>query len=490
MQIINKDENRVRYFDLLLKTILNVVKLNPDSKRIFLKPLYDFCITKAQDKHIFSPIKSEYLRKYFYISDNDLNNQDSMIPVQNFKGWDDIYITIDKMESFKGYIQLQQQCLFVYKSRNVFNYLLVIPLYKAYFDVYRVDLENNNEMKFIEPQEIYDIFSDGDDYSEYKLDIINSEIIIRIYHPFEKFEFYVKFSVDYKIFQVKNFIKILDKFLNIYNPKSTLISRITRNNINIYGSLLVEIDSLTLKDYNGECFMNVSLSPYFFNTNSMKNNQVFPINQMYLFPIHNRFGTLKIQIVGKNKEGIFKTDSKELLGEFTIELPEILNYIFFPDKFIEVNLKNINNKKLSSGSLILRIKDYTFPLALIEKNRNKKILEDMMIEDDDLGISSFLKRLNRMVVLFKDLNVYYKTLFRFKYPIFSGILMFLTISFLLICDSQYIVTHLVFICIIIMIKNSYIYHKTWKLFNWKREIWYYEYNNWILKVFDDFKNKY
>ena len=84
----------------------------------------------------------------------------------------------------------------------------------------------------------------------------------------------------------------------------------------------------------------------------------------------------------------------------------------------------------------------------------------MMIEDDDLGISSFLKRLNRMVVLFKDLNVYYKTLFRFKYPIFSGILMFLTISFLLICDSQYIVTHLVFICIIIMIKNSYIYHKT------------------------------
>jgi hypothetical protein len=526
MQIINKDENRVRYFDLLLKTILNVVKLNPDSKRIFLKPLYDFCITKAQDKHIFSPIKSEYLRKYFYISDNDLNNQDSMIPVQNFKGWDDIYITIDKMESFKGYIQLQQQCLFVYKSRNVFNYLLVIPLYKAYFDVYRVDLENNNEMKFIEPQEIYDIFSDGDDYSEYKLDIINSEIIIRIYHPFEKFEFYVKFSVDYKIFQVKNFIKILDKFLNIYNPKSTLISRITRNNINIYGSLLVEIDSLTLKDYNGECFMNVSLSPYFFNTNSMKNNQVFPINQMYLFPIHNRFGTLKIQIVGKNKEGIFKTDSKELLGEFTIELPEILNYIFFPDKFIEVNLKNINNKKLSSGTLILRIKDYTFPLALIEKNRNKKILEDMMIEDDDLGISSFLKRLNRMVVLFKDLNVYYKTLFRFKYPIFSGILMFLTISFLLICDSQYIVTHLVFICIIIMIKNSYIYHKYLSPFVDKYIFSYrnpYDFNckylttikknqdsierpesyliekekfditNIItepLKVFDDFKNKY
>ena len=149
-----------------------------------------------------------------------------------------------------------------------------------------------------------------------------------------------------------------------------------------------------------------------------------------------------------------------------------------------------------------------------------------MIEDDDLGISSFLKRLNRMVVLFKDLNVYYKTLFRFKYPIFSGILMFLTISFLLICDSQYIVTHLVFICIIIMIKNSYIYHKYLSPFVDKYIFSYrnpYDFNckylttikknqdsierpesyliekekfditNIItepLKVFDDFKNKY
>ena len=334
-----------------------------------------------------------------------------------------------------------------------------MPLYKAYFDVYRLD-HDNNEMKCIIPKEIYNIFnSGGNDYSDFKLSNINSEILIKIYHPFDRFEFYVRFSQNYNLFQVKNFIRVLDKYLNIYSSNSNLIAPITRNNINIYGSLFVEIDTLTLKGYNGECYINISLLPYSFHTNIMKNKEIFPINQMYLFPIHNRFGTLKFQIVSKNKEGIFKFDNKELLGEYILELPEILNYFFFPNNFIEVELKNINNKKITSGYLKLKILDYSSPFALIEKNRNKKILEDMVIEDDELGISSFLKRLNRIVVIFKDLNVYYKTLFRFKYPIFSGILMFISITFLFICDSRYLVTHLIFICILIMFRYSYIYEK-------------------------------
>ena len=56
------------------------------------------------------------------------------------------------------------------------------------------------------------------------------------------------------------------------------------------------------------------------------------------------------------------------------------------------------NKKIRTN-LLLTIKDYSSPFVLLEKNKNKYILEDLEAGDDNLGLKILFKRLRNIKLI-------------------------------------------------------------------------------------------
>lgn len=110
-------------------------------------------------------------------------------------------------------------------------------------------------------------------------------------------------------------------------------------------------------------------------------------------------------------------------------------------------------------NLYITIKDYCNSFVLLEKYRNKNILEDIEAGDDNLGIKILLKRLKKMFYLFDELNLLYKSIFQFKYPIFSFICMVFILGNIYFTESKYIFTFVINLLIILLISQCQMYKK-------------------------------
>lgn len=378
--------------------------------------------------------------------------------------WNDVWIRMNKEPSMKGFIKINEQCLFVYESKSVQNFLAVIPLYKINFEIYRNNFLLKNS-KYISQDEIYEIF-DHQELSPENLTLndFNSDILIKLYHSYDNFEFYLKFTKEHKLLDVKEFISAVEK--NAYSGKSNsiYISKIKETNMNIYGKLSVDINSLKINDFEGVVYLKVILNPYTFDTREMtiEKDKSGIIHQRLLLPIHNRFGTLTFELYKVYDDGILlKTSQQEKIFSYTIELPEILNDFFFSNDIIEVDMQKNSNKKKppTNCTLSVSIENFSNLLVLTCKNRNKKVLEDMLLDDsdDDLCFKALLKRMKKMIVYFKELNHWYKELFRFKYPIFSGLLMITTLGFIALMEAKYFIGHMILLVLIFLFTYSSLY---------------------------------
>ena len=87
---------------------------------------------------------------------------------------------------------------------------MVVPLYKINFDIYRLDYSKNRS-KYINPKEIYEVFYHVEPTTLEKLLLsdFNSEIMIRLYHPYDHFELFLKFTRNKKLISIKNFLSVI-----------------------------------------------------------------------------------------------------------------------------------------------------------------------------------------------------------------------------------------------------------------------------------------
>ena len=531
--LLTKDEEYLNYFDNLLNTIIRLAKENEEMKIIFLKFIYDF-FTNEQSKEIVSPIPQEIIKNMFskeysnvlktpkkkskYIkksssdsfsgsnksenkNDNKFEDDDAII-IDN--EWDDVNIKLTDEKSFNGYIKIIFQCLFISKIKPTINieddFDYVIPLYKINYDItkikYNKDIQNSvRYTKNINSKEIYDLFYSDLVTPNIKLSEISTEISFNLYHNYSKYNINILFQQNKSLSQVKHFIEFIEN--NSFNYDmipSPFIKTIDEKYTNIYGLLYLKIDSLQIADFTGECIIKVTNLPYTFATSALINpdnilNNIYNLDQQFILPIHNRFGKLKFEIYQDVFKGVLiKSKEKAVLYEATLELTKILNE--FNKKEINLHLifnsldKTAKIKKKKSildedeeeekirTNLFITIKDYSNPFVLLEKQRNKNILEDVEAGDDNLGIKILLKRLKKMFYLFEQLNLLYMSIFQFKYPIFSFVCMVYILGNLYFIQSKYIFNFLIKLLIILLFSQSQIYKKYLESYVNKYIFWY------------------
>ena len=529
---LTKEEELINYFDNLLNTIIRTAKDNEEMKIIFLKFIYDFFISE-QNKEIISPIQPEIIKNMFSkeqssvlktpkknkkykskLSNDSANSSnksenkkqkifdDNIIMIENI--WENLKIKITDEKEFNGYIKIIYQCLFINKNQLLSNieedFDFVIPLYKINMDITKITY-NNNEQKTIRyskpitANEIYDLFYSDLPVSNIKLSEINIGILFDLYHNYSKYHIKILFQADKTLSQVKNFLEFIENS-SFNNESSPYIKTIDEKYTNIYGLLYLKIDSLQITEFRGECFIKITNLPYYFSTTKLMNpdnilNNIYHLNQIFILPIHNRFGKLKFEIYQDVFKGVLiKSKEKEVIYEATIELTKILNE--FNNRDIKIHLvfnsivKTQSVKKKKSvlyedevekenkirTNLYITIKDYCNPFVLLEKSRNKNILEDSETGDDNLGIKILLKRLNKIFYLFEELNLLYKSIFRFKYPIFSLLCMIFFLGNLYFIQSKYIFNLLVMLLIIILISQCKMYKNYLEQYVNKYIFWY------------------
>ena len=518
---LTKDEEYMNYFDNLLNTIIRNAKDNEEMKIIFLKFIYDFFISE-QNKEINSPMPVEIIKNMFskeqskvlvtpkkkksdrkssndsYSGSNKSENkqennnfEDEIIIVEN--EWDEMPIKLTDEKEFNGYIKIIYQCLFISRRKPFVNieddFDYVIPLYKINVDIKRIKYNNDekNTVRFtksINSQDIYDLFYSDMSSGNVKLSEIQSKISFNLYHSYSKYNITILFQENKTLSQVKNFIEFIETHSFNYDIyPSPYIKTIDEKYTNIYGLLYLKIESLQIADFTGECLIKVTNLPYTFVTSPLINpdnilNNIYHLNQIFILPIHNRFGKLKFEIYQDVFKGVLiKSKEKEVVYESTIELTKIFNE--FNKKEMKLHLlfnpvskpsTSILKKKKSileededdnkiRTNLLITIKDYCNPFVLLEKYRNKNILEDVEAGDDNLGIKILLKRLKKMFYLFEQLDSLYMSIFQFKYPIFSAICMVFILGNLYFIQSKYIFNFIIRLLIIILIANCQIYKK-------------------------------
>jgi hypothetical protein len=221
-----------------------------------------------------------------------------------------------------------------------------------------------------------------------------------------------------------------------------------------------------------------------FNTKKIRNqenkeNKIYKINQKFIIPIHNRFGKIKFEIYENVFKGVLiKSKEHEIIYEASIEITQILNN--FNNKEISFNLvfksleKEIVKRRKNTllniieedddnfdqkikTNISLTIKDYSSPFVLLERNKNKYILEDVEAGDDNLGVKILFKRLRKTFYLFDEFTLLYHSIYQFKYPIFSFLCMLFFFGHLYLIESKYIIKSIITLLIIILISKCQIY---------------------------------
>ena len=470
-------------FKIKFNNIINTYKKIKEKDNKKEKEMED---KKDQEK---SNIKKE--KEKFIGFDNEIINDMNIIENE----WENIRIKLTDEDKFTGYIKINHQCLFIYKikpednNQNNFDYM--IPLYNINVDIKKMKYSNDAKngllySKYICSKEIYDLYYSEPKLINMKLSEINTSIEIIMYHNYSQYYLNIFFDKEKTIMQLKNFVEFIENnsfilFQNELNP-FPYIKQIDEKYINIYGLIFINIDSLQIPNFSEECFIQITSFPYIFNTKKIKyeeniENYIFKINQQFVIPIHNRFGKIKFEIYQDVFKGVLiKSKEHEAIYEASLEITQIINN--FNNNEIKLHLifhsleKEPLKKKKSTllslieeddnitkirTNLLITIKDYSSPFVLLEKNKNKYILEDLEAGDDNLGLKILFKRLRKMFYLFDAFTSIYNSVYRFKYPIFSFLCMiFLFLHFYFI-ESKYIIKLIITILLIILISQCRLY---------------------------------
>ena len=424
--------------------------------------------------------------------------------------WENILVKTSLKDYCLHKIKIKDKCLFLtYEDYNYHNniineeeeniekkisdefkenhFYLVIPLYKINIELYRIIypplLSDDKTLKSIpeyykkvriNSSEIYELqkFSPSSSLSD-----INSEIILKLYHDYDRFETCIKFGQDWKISAIKNCLSKIEESLIPNKIKSVHIDEIIESNMDSFGNILIDIMEFSAPYFRGKIRVKISLDPYTLNTKSIISNASFKFNQKFLIPKHNRFKYLKFNVY-KIKEGgiINKKDVEKLIAYYEIPLPKLINVYHLNKDPIEINLipskEKAKKKKLKYTEMKLKFKfiDYTYLLGILVKNTNKRILDSYPLYNKDgdseepYTITILLKRIKRVLNMFKNIYSFYCMLKFFKYPVISSIFWLVLLYYTFLCDPKFYMTHwIVFIISILFYYSSvfqyYLYPK-------------------------------
>ena len=445
----NKENDSKGIFDGIRKSIsskivANYIEENNIWENIYVKTsLKDYCLHKVKIKD-----------KLLFLTYEETNNN-----------------IIDDEDLDKKIIGLN--------DRNRDNdFYLIIPLYKINIELFRIIYppllsddktlksipEYNKEVR-ISSSEIYEL----EKYSPLSsLSEINSEIIMKLYHDYDRFETLIKFGQDWKISAIKNFLFKIEESSYLNKIKSIYIDEIIESNMDSFGNIMIDIINFSAPYFRGKIKIKICLEPYSFTTKSVISNASFDFNQKFLIPKHNRFKYLKFYIY-KTKEGglIIKKDEDKLISTYEIPLPKLINIYHLNKDPIEIKLKptkeKAKKKKLKYTNMSLKFKciDYSSLLALLVKNTNKRILDNYSLynkegdyAEEPYTMSVLLKRIKRVLRMFDDVYGFYQMLKYFKYPVISSFFWLLVIFYTFFCDPRYYMTHTVVFVICILFYYS------------------------------------
>ena len=445
----NKENDSKGIFDGIRKSIsskivANYIEENNIWENIYVKTsLKDYCLHKVKIKD-----------KLLFLTYEETNNN-----------------IIDDEDLDKKIIGLN--------DRNRDNdFYLIVPLYKINIELFRIIYppllsddktlksipEYNKEVR-ISSSEIYEL----EKYSPLSsLSEINSEIIMKLYHDYDRFETLIKFGQDWKISAIKNFLFKIEESSYLNKIKSIYIDEIIESNMDSFGNIMIDIINFSAPYFRGKIKIKICLEPYSFTTKSVISNASFDFNQKFLIPKHNRFKYLKFYIY-KTKEGglIIKKDEDKLISTYEIPLPKLINIYHLNKDPIEIKLKptkeKAKKKKLKYTNMSLKFKciDYSSLLALLVKNTNKRVLDNYSLynkegdyAEEPYTMSVLLKRIKRVLRMFDDVYGFYQMLKYFKYPVISSFFWLLVIFYTFFCDPRYYMTHTVVFVICILFYYS------------------------------------
>ena len=445
----NKENDSKGIFDGIRKSIsskivANYIEENNIWENIYVKTsLKDYCLHKVKIKD-----------KLLFLTYEETNNN-----------------IIDDEDLDKKIIGLN--------DRNRDNdFYLIVPLYKINIELFRIIYppllsddktlksipEYNKEVR-ISSSEIYEL----EKYSPLSsLSEINSEIIMKLYHDYDRFETLIKFGQDWKISAIKNFLFKIEESSYLNKIKSIYIDEIIESNMDSFGNIMIDIINFSAPYFRGKIKIKICLEPYSFTTKPVISNASFDFNQKFLIPKHNRFKYLKFYIY-KTKEGglIIKKDEDKLISTYEIPLPKLINIYHLNKDPIEIKLKptkeKAKKKKLKYTNMSLKFKciDYSSLLALLVKNTNKRVLDNYSLynkegdyAEEPYTMSVLLKRIKRVLRMFDDVYGFYQMLKYFKYPVISSFFWLLVIFYTFFCDPRYYMTHTVVFVICILFYYS------------------------------------
>ena len=487
----NKSSEKESNFDFIKRTTLNYVntKFNLFKK----KDTKEIKETK-ESKGILDGIKKTISSKKVikFLEDNNI--------------WENLLVKTSLKDYCLHKMKIKEKCIFLGYDETVnqkkgkhpeekdldrkisgdidktkdFDFYLAIPLYKVNIELYRIiyPLLLNEKKTLItipeyykkvqiSPSEIYDLNNYSPDST---LNEINSEIEIKLYHDYDRFETFIRFRKDWKIIDIKTCLsKILEgSFTN--KPKSLYIDDVLESNMDSFGNIMIDIVNFSAPYFKGKVKIKINYEPYTFYTKTVISKASFDFNQKFMIPKHNRFKYLKIFIY-KTKEGglIRKKDEDKLISVYEIPLPKLINVYHLNKDPIELNLKptkeKAKKKKLKYTEMVLKFKciDYSSLLGILVKNTNKRVLDSYPLRnkdgdsDEPYTITILLKRIKRVLYMFKNIYGFYQMLKFFKYPVISILFWIFLLFYTLVCDPRFYMTHIVVFIISILFFYSSIF---------------------------------
>ena len=429
------------------------------------------------------------IRRSISIDEKENNSKDNNI-------WENLYVKTSLKDYSPHTVKIHERCLILFdKDRNDLNnieeriiidntkdkdddYYIIIPLYKINLEIYRLiyqpeDInkkEDKNNMKFlkqkfISSQEIYEF----DAYAPNSLLFdVNSEIVIRLYHDYDRFETFIKFDWDWRIKAVKNFLSKIEQGSYATQAKSLYIDEVTESYMDSFGNIMINVINFKAPNYEGKVNIKVNLEPYTMPTKTIMSKGVFNFNQKFILPMHNRFKYLKFFVYKKKEESFFKKEGEKLIAKCEIPLPKLINIYYIQKKPLEIKVRPIKEKqkkklKYSNMSIEFEVFDYSTILSLLVKNTNKRVLDDYPLynkegnSEEPYTIGILLKRIKRVLAWFKDIYYFYKMLEHFKYPVLSSSFILFVIIYTFFCEPRYILNHILIFVISILIYYSSVF---------------------------------
>ena len=556
IQLIDKEEKRLKYFNLFLNTIYEVAKNNIKFKKDLLTELYkflfkdnDFKMNNLTENQILKVFKIDPVTKEKILLDDEKknDNKDNLFPpidysnlnvddnfspknklfgafqnmhenirnniknkIENFKSNFEDYLTnfssnsnnnesneifiktVNKKDpnkfnnktwewndilvksSFEDYnmrtIRIHDQILFLYENSTNANFYFFIPLYNINIDVYQniYSLKSDSfnfikHVNLINPQEILNLY---ENYPNLILGEIYSDFYFRLYHDFDTFEFIIKFDKYNLLAEMKTLLQSI--LNNSYSGKSNslYIKTINRTNLNILGSIYVELLTFYAPFLERSIKFKINLDPYKIYSKTITSTQKFSINQRFKIPLHNRFNILNISLFKVEEKSLYvKNEEKQKLSEYSITLPEILNVLHENEEIITIELKNIKKKKkYENMKLEFKFIDYSALDVLYSKNANKFILENYPLYNENgdteapFTIGIFIKRAKKMISFIVNIFDIKDNITQFKYPNFSIFCLILAEIYFIFFKTQFLLNHILFIFGMTLFFNSKIYY--------------------------------